>query len=108
MSGEDFELKIRRVEPGTYEIQLRGEDDTIGNLLATYLELSEGIQLSYYTRPHPLRDEIVLYVKLEDPDADIKSVLERVLGEVLRDLEEAKRQYLEALRRSGVSVEDLE
>ena len=106
MSAE-FNLKIVKVSEDTYELRIEGEDDTIGHLLSTYLELSEEVQLSYYTRPHPLDEKIIVYVRLKDPKADVRKVVDRVIDKILSDINNLKQDYIEALRKSGVDTEEL-
>ncbi len=101
---EEMNLIIRRIEPQTYELEIQGEDDSIGNLLATYLENLDEVQLSYYSRPHVLEDKIVVYVKLKK-DIDIKKVIEKAIRQILEDIEDLKQKYLKALEKIGVSLE---
>ncbi len=106
MSAE-FNLKIVKVSEDTYELRIDGEDDTIGHLLSTYLELSDEVQLSYYTRPHPLEEKIIVYVRLKDPKADVGKVVDKVIDKILSDLNSLKQDYVDALRKAGVDVEEL-
>ncbi len=101
-----FSLHVKEVEPGTYEIEIRGEDDTIGHLLSTYLELYEDIQLSYYTRPHPLEDRIIVYVKLKNPSADFKKIISNVINIIIKDTNELREAYTRALSKVGANLED--
>lgn len=56
-----------------YDFLIRGHDHTLGNLLQTYLvenhiqgEASPKITYAGYSVPHPLRDEMVLRIGVED------------------------------------------
>lgn len=46
------------------EIQLYGEDHTLGNLLATVLQKCEFVEKAAYTMPHPFIDQIIVSYKL--------------------------------------------
>ncbi len=107
MSQEGFKLQIRRVDEDAYEIVIDGEDDTLGHLLSTYLELSEDVQLSYYTRPHPLEEKIIVYVRLKDKNADIKEIVKKVIKQILGDIDSMREEYLKALEEVGVNREDV-
>jgi DNA-directed RNA polymerase subunit L len=108
LNSEGFNLWIKRVSEDTYEIHIEGEDDTIGHLVSTYLELSDRVQLSYYKRPHPLEEKIIIYVRLKNKNDNIRDVLEEVIGgKLLSDINDLRERYLEALRKAGVSEEDL-
>lgn len=48
------------------EIELFGEDHTLGNLLATILQKSEYVEKAAYNMPHPFIDQIVISYKLFD------------------------------------------
>ena len=102
-----FDVRIRRVEEGTYEIEITGEDDTIGHLFSTYLELDDAVQLSYYQRPHPLEERIIIYVRLKDKNADVKEVFRKVAEKILADLDDLKERYLQALERAGVQRDEV-
>jgi DNA-directed RNA polymerase subunit L len=96
---------IRKVDDLTYEIELPGEDDTTGNVVSSYLERMDEVQLSYYKRPHPLEDKIVIYVKLRKP-VNVKKLIEKVADIILKDLESMEKDYRESLSKMGVSLED--
>lgn len=108
MMVPEFGVKIRKIDEATYEIEIDGEDDTIGHLFSTYLELDDEVQLSYYTRPHPLQERIIIYIRLKDKDADVREVFRKVANRILADLESLKEDYLKALEQVGVHREDLE
>ena len=105
--SESFNLKIVKVSEDTYELRMEGEDDTIGHLLSTYLESSEEVQLSYYTRPHPLQEKIIVYVRLKDPRTNVKEIVSKVIDKILADLDSLRKDYVEALKKSGVETEEL-
>jgi DNA-directed RNA polymerase subunit L len=101
------EQKLRIIaKEGFYEVVIEEEDDTIGNLLATYLEDMPEVQLSYYKRPHPLEEKIIVYVKLKDEKTDIKSVLEKAINKILEDIDDLRMRYKEALQKAGVHLEE--
>ena len=46
------------------EIELYGEDDTFGNLIATVLQKTDSIAKAAYIKPHPFIDQITIAYKL--------------------------------------------
>ncbi len=100
---DDQRLKIVSKE-GFYEVVIEGEDDTIGNLLATYLEDMPEVQLSYYKRPHPLENKIIVYVKLKDENTNVKEVLEKAMRRILEDINDLREKYVKALEKVGVHL----
>src|SRR5207302_1635944 len=46
------------------EIQLFGEEHTLGNLLATILQKSDSVAKAAYVMPHPFIDQITIAYKL--------------------------------------------
>ncbi len=97
-------ITIKKIDEETYELEMIGEDDSIGNLLATYLESMDEVQLSYYNKPHPLENKIIVYVKLKK-EQDIAKVVEKAVNKILEDLEDFRNKYTEALKKIGVRLE---
>ncbi len=97
-------ITIKKIDEETYELEMIGEDDSIGNLLATYLESMDEVQLSYYNKPHPLENKIIVYVKLKK-EQDIAKVVEKAVNKILEDLEDFRNKYIKALKKIGVRLE---
>lgn len=64
--GEFIKNEYKEDRPNTekIEIQLYGEDHTLGNLLATILQKCEYVSKAGYTMPHPLIDNIIISYQL--------------------------------------------
>ncbi|BCU69477.1 DNA-directed RNA polymerase subunit L [Stygiolobus caldivivus] len=55
-----MEVKILKETDEYLEIQLDGEDHTLGNLLKGMLLMVPGVKFASYTQPHPLIDSIII------------------------------------------------
>ena len=97
------EMEIHKVGDGKYEARLKGEDHTTGNLISWILVNTGLARFAYYEPPHPLRDEIVIFMDIgdKDPREVLMEALERALklNSLFRDL------YLKALSEKGIRVE---
>ena len=98
-------IKLEKVGPRSYRFILKGEDHTIGNLLAKVLRSFEEVSLAYYEIPHPLKDEMVLFISVKGDHDPIDLVL-RALDAIEEENRRFLREYLEALRSRGVDVEE--
>jgi DNA-directed RNA polymerase subunit L len=51
-----------------YDLWFTGEDHTLGNMLQTWLDQKVGVDITFagYKIPHPLRDEMLLRIGVED------------------------------------------
>jgi len=98
-------IEVKRVGENMYEIIIPGEDHTLGNLLAEKLSKINGVKLAYYTQPHPLENKIIVHLTLEEGDP--VKFMEEALNEIIDDVNEFMKQYIDALKSKGINVEDL-
>ena len=63
---KSFINQTYKTEPNTTDvlIDLYGEDDTLGNLLATALQRSSYTTLAFYNIPHPLTKQVIIEYKV--------------------------------------------
>lgn len=76
------------------ELQIDGEDHTIGNLLSSLLRTIDGVVYASYYQPHPLIQSIVIKVMTDGkikPTEAIKKAIEKAEEYTNRFLEEIKR-----------------
>ncbi|BDB97187.1 MAG: DNA-directed RNA polymerase subunit L [Saccharolobus sp.] len=57
-----MEIKIIKNENNYLELELEGEDHTIGNLISGTLRKIKGVTFASYYQSHPLLDKIVIKV----------------------------------------------
>lgn len=99
-------VRLESLGGGKYRLIVRGEDHTIGNLLAKTLLSMQDVAFAYYEQPHPLEDRIVVFFHLKDPNGNPLDVLSKALDLILEVNEEFKRLYLKALEAKGLKIED--
>lgn len=100
MSG-DPRLKIVKIGPGRYRVEVEGEDHTLGNLIVKKLLSGNLARFAYYEVPHPLESRLVVFIDVGD-GVDPRDVLARAVEEALQELEQFKRDLEKALS-GGVS-----
>ncbi len=98
-------VSIQKRGPNSYIVEVRGEDHTLGNLIATKLMELGLAKLAYYEVPHPLEDRLVIYVNLKE-GVDIKDALLKAANSVLDDNKEFRRLFVEELKKRGLDVEE--
>ncbi|EZQ06949.1 MULTISPECIES: DNA-directed RNA polymerase subunit L [Acidianus] len=57
-----MEVKILKSTDSYLELEIQGEDHTLGNLLAGYLRRINGVKFASYFQPHPLLTNIILKI----------------------------------------------
>lgn len=70
-----MELKEKKIEEGTSEFTLKGEDHTIANALCSALRVAEHVAFAGYRMPHPLSKEVVIIVKTDGKIAPREALL---------------------------------
>ncbi|WP_338600073.1 DNA-directed RNA polymerase subunit L [Sulfolobus tengchongensis] len=73
-----MEVKVLKSEDNYLELEIEGEDHTLGNLIAGMLRRIKGVNFASYYQPHPLLDKIVIKVltdgTITPKDALIKAI----------------------------------
>ncbi|MEM0130857.1 MAG: DNA-directed RNA polymerase subunit L [Saccharolobus sp.] len=79
-----MEIKILKSENNYIELEVEGEDHTLGNLLAGILREINGVVFASYYYPHPLFDRIIIKV-LTDSSITPRDALLKAT-EIVKDL----------------------
>ncbi|MBW9141026.1 MAG: DNA-directed RNA polymerase subunit L [Candidatus Aramenus sp.] len=73
-----MEIRVIKSSNTYMEIEIKGEDHTLGNLVAGYLRRVRGVTFASYYQPHPLVDSIILKVmtdgSIEPKEAIINAI----------------------------------
>ncbi|BEP18115.1 hypothetical protein PYJP_14670 [Pyrofollis japonicus] len=97
-------IRILKKEKDSIEVELAGEDHTIANLIAKYAIHKKGVVYSSYIISHPLIGNPVI-VLTTDGSRDPLDVLEEVLSDIIKDVNEF-RQRLEEVLANNVKCEE--
>lgn len=60
-----MKLKILKMDDGHLEMAFGGEGHTLLNLLQNSLLENDDVEMAGYSKPHPLMDRSILYVKMK-------------------------------------------
>ncbi|ADI31299.1 RNA polymerase dimerization [Staphylothermus hellenicus DSM 12710] len=97
MSGvEDMELKVLKKTDTEIIIEIIGEDDTLGNLIAKEAMKHPKVVYASYRIPHPLQNKLEIMIDVE-PGADINEVLLEITENIRKFLREFKKEVEEKL-----------
>lgn len=92
MSGvEDMELKVLKKTDTEIIIEIIGEDDTLGNLIAKEAMKHPKVVYASYRIPHPLQNKLEIMIDVE-PGADINEVLLEITENIRKFLREFKKK----------------
>lgn len=88
-----MQIKILKSTDNYLELQIDGEDHTLGNLLSGLLRSIDGVVYASYYQPHPLVQSIIVKVMtngdLKPLDA-VKKAIERAEEYTSKFIEEVK------------------
>jgi len=90
-------LRIVRVGPGRYRVEVEGEDHTLGNLIVKKILAGDLARFAYYEVPHPLESRLVIYLDLGSDDIDPREVLAKAAEEALKELQSFREDLEKAL-----------
>lgn len=78
-----------------YEISVQYENDTLGNLLQTYLFSKPNIKYISYNIPHPLDHTLVFQIELEkdNSEANVKKEIVKYVDTLKKDLDDMAKQF---------------
>lgn len=57
-----MEIKVLKSGENYIELQIEGEEHTLGNLIKGYLLMVPGVKFASYSKPHPLVDNIIIKI----------------------------------------------
>ncbi|MGB9831481.1 MULTISPECIES: RpoL/Rpb11 RNA polymerase subunit family protein [Fervidicoccus] len=84
-----MKYSIKQMNEKELEIVLYDEDHTFGNLMAKTLMKIDGVVMSYYRIDHPLKNEMVLYLKTDGSIKPVEALKKGIglLKDEIRELE---------------------
>jgi len=94
-------LNIVKEEEGYFEVEFGGEGHTLLNLLQSSLLEDPAVEMAGYTRPHPLMDRSMLFIRFKgkkDPKAMLKKAADNAEAK-LKEFEEGLKQGLSNLKK---------
>jgi DNA-directed RNA polymerase, subunit L (EC 2.7.7.6) len=80
------EIEVTRAGENYVEIKVKGEEHTLGNLIANYLMRLPGVKFASYSMPHPLINEILIRV-MTDGSISPYEAFRKAAEEALKDLD---------------------
>ncbi|AWR97658.1 DNA-directed RNA polymerase subunit L [Acidianus sulfidivorans JP7] len=89
-----MQIKILKSTDTYLELQIDGEDHTLGNLIAEILRDTKGVVYASYYQPHPLIQSIVIKVLTNGeikPMGAIKEAIEKAENYTNSFIEEIKK-----------------
>lgn len=87
-----MQVKVIKSTINYLEIEIEGEEHTIGNLISGTLQRIKGVKFASYYQPHPLMQKIIIKV-LTDGTISPKEAIIRAI----QDAKELTKRYLEEL-----------
>ncbi|WP_052833577.1 DNA-directed RNA polymerase subunit L [Staphylothermus hellenicus] len=91
-----MELKVLKKTDTEIIIEIIGEDDTLGNLIAKEAMKHPKVVYASYRIPHPLQNKLEIMIDVE-PGADINEVLLEITENIRKFLREFKKEVEEKL-----------
>jgi DNA-directed RNA polymerase subunit L len=92
---------VRKINDKELEIEIYGEDHTLGFILSQALSRVNGVEESYYRVEHPLKNSIVIYVRTDgriSPKEAITTAI-KTTKETVEQLYQLVQQGLEVEKR---------
>lgn len=94
-----------------YDFVIQNEDHTLGNMLQTWIvENDDSVDYAGYKIPHPLRDELVIRLGVEDTKKFDEMTARRILANAARECSKMflnmSVEWASFLRSSGAFVKD--
>ncbi|MCD6409262.1 MAG: DNA-directed RNA polymerase subunit L [Candidatus Verstraetearchaeota archaeon] len=89
---------LKRVEEENYlEVEIKGEDHTVGNLLRTLLLEDPSVRYAGYRVDHPLVGNLVVAVRTDGSKSPIQAIVE-ALEKAEARVKEFKEAFMKAER----------
>ncbi len=99
INGEDIEIVLSSDAFDGVDFNLKDEDDTLGNLLSSYLANIKGITFSGYDKPHPHENLVKIQVASDSAEQSV----ERCTTLFLQNID-GLTQYIEVMRKAWLKV----
>lgn len=90
-----MDIKFKSEGKNRLEVEIPGEDHTLGNYLRTVLLTVNGVRQAGYEVVHPLTGGIRVVV-ITDEGIDPKAAMVRALEKMLSEVEEFKEKFKKA------------
>jgi DNA-directed RNA polymerase subunit L len=93
--NEDIIIKKQESSLGGIDIILKNENDTIGNLLSSYLLDSNKVKIASYNIPHPLINEMLIRFTLKNDSKieEYNKVFFNTIDNILKILNDLKKDF---------------
>ncbi len=88
-----MDVRVVKHSDNYMELEVEGEEHTLGNLTAGMLQRVKGVTFASYYKPHPLVDKIIIKVMT---DGSIKPM--DALKEAIKLGEKYSQQYIEEIK----------
>jgi len=99
---EKFNIQKANSKFDSYDITVVDENDTIGNLLTTYLTDNNEVDYAAYKIPHPLHNKLVFRIACKNNDiTTIMEVINDTIKVILNILENMKKEWNASYKSSN-------
>ncbi|BFH72659.1 DNA-directed RNA polymerase subunit L [Sulfurisphaera javensis] len=88
-----MEIKVLKAGENYIELQIDGEEHTLGNLIKGYLMRVQGVKFASYAKPHPLIDSIIVKIMTDgsiSPKEALIKAIELAEADTNKFIEEVK------------------
>ena len=94
-SNDDLTIKKQKSSLGGIDIIIINENDTIGNLLSSYLLNDSKVKIASYNIPHPLINEMIIRLTLNKDSTieDYNNVFINSIDNLLKIVNELKKDF---------------
>jgi DNA-directed RNA polymerase subunit L len=76
-----------------YHFTLYEENDTLGNLFSTYLLENKQINYSGYSLEHPLKNNIILKIKIEGKKEELFKIINNTIDDLIKMTTDLKKEF---------------
>ena len=88
-----MEVKVLKSGENYIELEIQGEEHTLGNLLRGYLSRVPGVVYASYSKPHPLFDNIIIKIMTDgsiSPKEALLKAIELAKADTSKFIDEVK------------------
>jgi len=97
--SESIAYNVRKKTDTELEVEIIGEDHTLGNLLAKRILEQKGVLMSYYRIEHPLKGSVIIYVKTDGSVSPIE-VMKNAIDDTIKKVDALGAEIEEKLKSS--------
>ncbi|BBG24237.1 DNA-directed RNA polymerase subunit L [Sulfuracidifex tepidarius] len=88
-----MDVRLLKKNDNYMELEIQGEEHTLGNLIAGMLQRVKGVTFASYYKPHPLVDKIIIKIMTDGSLTPIEA-----LKEAIKIGKEYSEQYLKEIK----------